>query len=344
MRKSASKWRLAVDIGAMMLQWRSGISAALIFAISFMPPISDAQSPTRVARVGFLTPIAQAGREAVFREELRRLGYTEGRNISIEYRSADGKFDRLPELAGELVGLKVDVIVAVVTQAALAAKKSTDTIPIVMISVSDPVQSGLVASLARPGANVTGNSALTAQLVGKQLELLRELLPKVSVVAALWNPANAVFQKQQVDEAKTSAMNLNVRLQFVTAQTPDDLDRAFASIAKQKTNALIILGDPVFTAHAAKIATLAARHRVPAVAGSREFTDAGGLMTYGPDYADSYRRAAAYVDRILKGTKPADLPVEQPTTFELVINNKTAKALGITIPDSIAMRAVQTAK
>jgi|KBSMisStaDraftv2_1062788.scaffolds.fasta_scaffold80701_2 putative ABC transport system substrate-binding protein len=324
-------------------RWRLTLftMVATIFSI---PSICAAQQPAKVVRLGYLTPIAQPAREDVFRQELQRLGYIEGKNIAIEYRSANGRFELLPHLAAELAGLKVDVIVAVVTQAALAAKKSTDTIPIVMISVSDPVQSGLVASLGRPGANVTGNSALTAHLVGKQLEMLRELLPKASVVAALWNPANAVFQKQQVDEAKASAMNLNVRLQFVAAQTPDDLERAFASIAKQKTNALIILGDPVFNAHAGKIATLAARHRVPAVAGSREFTDAGGLMTYGPDYADSYRRAAAYVDRILKGTKPADLPVEQPTTFELVINNKTAKALGITIPDSIAIRAVQTMK
>jgi putative ABC transport system substrate-binding protein len=316
----------------------------MVAAAISMPLICAAQPSASIARLGYLTPIAQPAREEVFRQELRRLGYVEGKNIAIEYRSANGRFELLPDLATELAGLKVDVIVAVVTQAAVAAKKSTGIIPIVMIGVSDPVQSGLVASLGRPGANITGTSALTAQLVGKQLELLREALPKTSRVAALWNPANSVFQKQQADEAKASAMGLGIRLSFFEARTGDELDRTFAEIAKQKMNALIVLGDPVLYAHASRIANLAARYRIPAVAGTREFANVGGLLTYGPAFSDNYRRAATYVDKILKGTKPADLPVEQPTTFELVINARTAKALGITIPDSLVMRADQVMK
>ena len=302
---------------------------------------SDAQQPAKTTRVGYLTPISQPAREQVFRQELRRLGYVEGQNIALEYRSANGSFERLPDLAAELVGLKVDIIVAVVTQAALAAKNATGTIPIVMIGVGDPVGAGLVASLARPGGNVTGTSTVAADVVGKQLELLREMLPKVSRVAVLWNPANPVFQKQQVDEAKAAAAKLNVQLQFVEARTPDELDRALAAIAKQRTDALFVLSDPVFGVHVARITDFAAKHRLPTVSGPREYADAGALMTYGPSFPEAFQRAATYVDRILKGTRPADLPVEQPTKFELVINAKTAKALAVRIPQSLVLRADQ---
>ncbi len=306
-----------------------------------MPLVSDAQRSTKAARLGYLTPIAQPAREEAFREELRRLGYTEGQNLVIEYRSANGRFEHLPDLAAELVGLKVDVIVTVVTQATLAAKKATGTIPIVMIGVSNPVRSGLVASLSRPGGNVTGTSALTADVVGKQLELLREMLPKGSRVSALWNPANSVFQKQQVEKAKAAAIELGVQLQFVEARTPDELDTAFTEIAKQRADALLILGDPMFSVHTARIAGLVAKHRVPAVAGTREFADAGCLMTYGPNYSEMWRRAATYVDRVLTGTKPADIPVEQPMKFELVINAKIARSLDVKIPRALVMRADQ---
>ena len=214
-------------------------------------------------------------------------------------------------------------------------------IPIVMVGVSDPVGSGLVMNLARPGGNVTGTSSEAADVVGKQLELLLEMLPKVSRVTALWNPANPVPQKQQLEEAKAAAAKLKAQLQLVEARTPDELDQVFAAIAKQRTHALLVLADPIFVVQAARIAGLVNRHRLPAVSGPREFADAGCLMTYGPSYSDGYRLAATYVDRILKGARPADLPVEQPITFELVINLKTAKALGLTIPQSLLLRADQ---
>jgi putative ABC transport system substrate-binding protein len=313
--------------------------AAVVLGILAAPFISDAQRPTTVPRIGYLTPISHPAREELFRQELRRLGYTEGQNLVIEYRSANGSFARLPDLAAELVGLKVDVIVAVVTQAALAAKKATGTVPIVMVGVSDPVGAGLVASLARPGGNVTGTSAVAADVVGKQIELLQEMLPKASRISALWNPANPVFQKQQLGEAKAAASKLRIQLQFVEARTGADLDRAFAAIAKQRADALAVLGDPVFTSHAGRIADLAARHRLPTVGGTAEQADAGILMTYGPSYSEAHQRAVGFVDRILKGASPADLPVERSTKFELVVNTRAARALGLTIPQSLVVRA-----
>ena len=318
---------------------RGRLLAAVALGILSVPFPSDAQAPVRVFRVGFLTPVSQSAREELFRHELGRLGYVEGQNLAIEYRSADGNFERLPGLAGELVALKADVIVAVVTQAALAARRATSTIPIVMVGVSDPVASGLVTSLARPGGNVTGTSATVADIVGKQLELLREMLPGVSRVAALWNPANPVFQKQQLGETMTAAAALRVQLRLVEARTSDELDRAFTAIAGQRTDALLILGDPMFTLHRARIGELAARRRLPTVSGASEFADAGVLATYGPSFADAYRLAAPYVDRLLKGAKPADLPVERIAKFELVINARTARTLGVTIPQSVAVRA-----
>jgi putative ABC transport system substrate-binding protein len=314
--------------------------AVVVGGLSLTVP-SDAQRPVKIARIGYLTPISQPPREEVFRREMRRLGYAEGVNFSIQYRSADGRFEQLPDLAEELVRLKVDVIVAVVTQAALAAKTATATIPIVMVAVADPVGTGLVASIGRPGGNVTGTSTVAADVVGKQLELLREMLPRASRVSALWNPANSVFQKRQIEEARTAAAKLKVQLQFVEARTPDELDRAFAAIAGRRTDALFILGDPMLSAHFSRIADFAARHRLPTVSATRENVDAGALMTYGPSYNEAYRRAATYVDRVLKGDRPADLPIEQSTKFELVINTRTARAIGVTIPPSLAVRADQ---
>jgi putative ABC transport system substrate-binding protein len=313
--------------------------AAVVFGVLAAPFMFDAQRPTTVPRIEYLTPISLPAREELFRQELRRLGYTEGQNLVIEYRSANGSFARLPDLAAELVGLKVDVIVAVVTQAALAAKKATGTVPIVMVEVSDPVGAGLVASLARPGGNITGTSAVAADVVGKQLELLQEMLPKVSRVSALWNPANPVFQKRQLGEARAAASKLRIQLQLVEARTGADLDRAFAAIAKQRADALAVLGDPVFTSHAGRIADLAARHRLPAVGGTAEQADAGILMTYGPSYSEAHQRAVVFVDRILEGASPADLPVEQSTKFELVVNTGAARSLGLTIPQSLVVRA-----
>ena len=300
-------------------------------------PFAAAQSQRKVFRLGFLTATSHREREEGFRSELRRLGYVEQRNLFTEHRSANGDFARLPALAAELVDLKVDVLVAVLTQAALAAKQATSTIPIVMVGVSDPVASGLVSSLARPVGNVTGTSGLSAALVGKQLEIFHQAVPGISRVAALWNPANAVFQKQQVSEAKAAAPKLKLQLQFVEAQSADELDRAFATITKHQ--ALLVLGDPLFGPLAARIAEGALSRRLPTVSGPSEFADAGMLLTYGANFSALYTRAAVYVDKLLKGARPADLPIEQPTKFELVVNLRTARALGIAIPQAVLLRA-----
>jgi putative tryptophan/tyrosine transport system substrate-binding protein len=305
----------------------------------FLLTVAEAQQPKKVPRIGFLSPTSDDSRVEAFRQGLRELGYVDGQNITIEYRWADGRFDQLPDLAAELVRLKVDLVVAVVTQASLAAKKATGTIPIVMIGVSDPVGSGLVSSLARPGANLTGTSSMTAEIVGKQLELLKEIFPKTLRVAALWNPANPIFQAIQRKEAETAARALRMQIQIQEARGSDDIDRAFAALAKQRTRALIILNDPVFTAERKRIADRSAKHRIASVSGTLEYTDAGGLMAYGPSFPDIYRRAATYVDKILRGAKPADLPVERPTKFELVISLKAAKEIGLTIPPNVLARA-----
>jgi putative tryptophan/tyrosine transport system substrate-binding protein len=301
--------------------------------------LAHAQQPKKVSRIGFLSPTSDDSRVEAFRQGLRELGYVDGQNITIEYRWADGKFDKLPDLASELVRLKVDVVVAVVTQASLAAKKATATIPIVMIAVADPLGSGLVSSLARPGANITGTSSMTAEVVGKQLELLKETLTKISRVAALWNPANPVFQAIQRKEAEAVARALGLQLHILEARGADEIDRAFTTMAKKNMKALLVLNDPVFTAHRKQISDLSAKHRLPSVSGTWEYPAVGGLMAYGPSFPDMYRRAAIYVDKILKGTKPAELPVEQPTKFELVINLKTAKQIGLTIPPNVLARA-----
>jgi putative ABC transport system substrate-binding protein len=239
----------------------------------------------------------------------------------------------------ELVGLKVDVVVAVVTQASLAAKKATGTTPIVMVGVSDPVGSGLVSSLARPGANITGTSSMTAEVVGKQLELLKESLHKLSRVGALWNPANPVFQAIQRKEAEAAARALGMQLHILEARGAYEIDRALRAMAKERMKALLVLIDPVFNAHRKRIADLSVKHRLTSVSGTLEYPVGGGLMAYGPSFPDMYRRAAIYVDKILKGAKPVDLPVEQPTKFELVINLKTAKQIGLTIPPQVLARA-----
>jgi len=281
-------------------------------------------------------------REA-FRQGLRDLGYVEGRNVVIEYRDAEGKHERLPALAAELVALKVDVIVAPPTPAALAAKQATRTLPIVFFSVSDPVSSGLVTSLGRPGGNVTGLSDLTPELVGKCLEQLKQAVPGVSRAAVLWQPGafGERTEKDLLKAAEVAARALGVRLQFVEARGPDDFDRAFSKMTSARADALTVLPTAMFVSERRRLVDLAAKNRLPTVFPYRESVDAGGLMSYGPNLADMYRRAATYVDKILKGAKPGDLPVEQPTKFELVINAKTAKALSLTIPQSVLLRADQ---
>jgi putative ABC transport system substrate-binding protein len=260
----------------------------------------------------------------------------------IEYRDAEGKYERFPALAAELVALKVDVIVAAgSTPAALAAKQATRTLPIVFIAVGDPVQSGLVNSLARPGGNVTGSSNLVAELVGKCLEQLKQAVPGVSRVAVLWQPGalGERTDRNMLKGAEVAARTLGVRLQFVEALAPEDFDRALSDMTKARADALTVLPSSMFNSERRRLVALAAKNRLPAVYPWREGVDAGGLMAYGPNLADLYRRAATHVDRILKGAKPADLPVEQATKFELVINLKTAKALGLTIPQSVLGRA-----
>jgi putative ABC transport system substrate-binding protein len=303
------------------------------------PFAARAQQVGKVPRIGYLSPgSATPGPLAYhdeFRRGLRELGYVEGRNIVIEYRFADGNFDRLAQLAAELVQLNVDVIVSVVTQASLAAKNATSTIPIVIVSVGDPVGAGLVTSLARPGANVTGNSAMTTEVIGKSLGLFKQTVPKVSPMAVLWNPDNVVYQGQILRETEVAARTLGIQLQMFGARSPDEFDRTFAAIADARAASLLVLPDPVFSAYTTRIADLANKSRLPAMYGLREDAAAGGLLAYGPKYADLYRRAASYVDKILKGAKPADLPVEQPTKFEFIINLKTARTLGLTIPAGI---------
>ena len=322
------------------------LAAALILILADAR-LADAQQPKNPARIGFLAVATRTGYQHLtepFLQGLRELGYVEGQNISIEYRWADGNFERLPALAAELVGLKVDVIVATVTQASLAAKNATRTIPIVMVAVANPVDSGLIASLARPEANITGTSVMNDEIVGKQLELLKEILPKISRVAAMWNPANPVFQKLQLRAVEATARTLNVSLQKVEARNQDEIERAFKAIAKEGTRALHVFPDPVFTTHRGLIADLALKLRLPAISGTKEYADAGLLMSYGPSFPESYRRAAIYVDKILKGAKPGDIPVERSRKFELVINLKTAKQIGLTVPQSVMYRADKVIK
>jgi putative ABC transport system substrate-binding protein len=304
---------------------------------------ASARQAAKVARIGYLAPnlAASPHLHEAFSQGLRDLGYVEGQNIVIEYRSAEGKAERLPALAAELVALKVDVIVVPGTVGVLAAKRATKTIPIVFTVASDPVGSGLVTSLARPGGNVTGLSILAPELVGKCLELLTQAVPGISRVAVLWQPGGhgERTDKDTLEGADVAARALGVRLQFVEAKGPTDIDRAFSDMTRARAGALTVLGGGMFFGVRRRLVDLAAKNRLSAVYPWRDFVDAGGLMSYGANLADLYRRAATYVDKILKGAKPADLPVEQPTKFELVINLKTAKALGLTIPPSVLGRA-----
>ena len=318
---------------------------ALVLGGLFGAVAVEAQEAAKVARIGYLVASHDAPRlREAFRQGLRDLGYVEGRNLVIEIRSAEGKHERYPALAAELVALKVDVIVASGgTPSALAAKQATGTLPIVFINVGDPVTSGLVTSLARPGGNVTGLSVVAPELISKRLELLTQAVPGVSRIAVLWQPGalEERTEKDRLQRAEVAGRTLGIRLQFVEARGPKDLDRAFSDMTRARAGALTDLEGSVFWSERKRIVDLAAKNRLPAVYALREFVDVGGLMSYGPDFADLFRRAATYVDKILKGAKPADLPVEQPTKFELVINLKAAKALGLTIPQSVLARADQ---
>jgi putative ABC transport system substrate-binding protein len=276
---------------------------------------------------------------AAFQQGLRDLGWIEGRNIFIDYRFAEGRFERLPGLAAELVRLNVDVIAATTTPAAVAARNATGTIPIVMFSVGDPVGLGLITSLAHPSGNVTGLTySVGLETFGKQLELLKETVPGIRRVAVLWNPANP-GSALAMSNVKLAARSLGAHLQLLETRSPDEFDGAFAAMARERAEALLVVSDPFFGVHGARLADLATRHRLPSMHGVRELVEAGGLMNYGPSMPDNFRRGAGYVDKVLRGASPSDLPVQQPVKFELVINLKAAKMLGITLPQSMVLRA-----
>ncbi|MEO5590885.1 MAG: ABC transporter substrate-binding protein [Gemmatimonadaceae bacterium] len=313
-----------------------GVALGLLAA----PLAARAQLAGRIYRIGYLSNGSSTGSyPEAFRQGLRELGWQEGRNIVIDYRFAEGRSDRLADFAAELVRINVDIIVATPTPAAAAAKDATKTIPIVIISVGDPVGLGLIASLARPGGNVTGLSySVGLETVGKQLGLLKETVPKLRRVAILSNPGNP-SHVLAIGEAKVAARSLEVQLQLLEARGPNEFDGAFAAMVKERAEALLVMSDSVFNLHRTRLADLAAKNYLPSMYGLRDNVEAGGLMFYGPRLADHYRHAATFVDKILKGAKPGDLPVEQPTKFELVINRKTAKSLGLTIPPSLIGRA-----
>ena len=305
--------------------------------------LAAAQS-AKAARVGFLSTnlSADGGRTDVFRQRLRELGYIEGHNLIIEYRDAEGKPERFPVLAAELAGLKPDVMVtAGGTAAVRAAKKATTTLPIVFVGVGDPVQEGLVASLARPGGNVTGLSLVAPESISKWLELLKLVVPGADLVAVLYNPDPMPESARiaRLREVELSARALGLRVQLFEARGPEEFEPAFSEISTSGAGALLLLSTPVFQIAQQRLADLAAKYRLPAVYQFREFVEAGGLMSYGPNSRELFQRAAEYVDKILKGATPAELPVEQPTRFHLVLNLKTAKALGLTVPQSLLARA-----
>ena len=308
------------------------------------PLVVHAQHPAKVYRIGLLGGSAPSEQEASARlwdsffQALGELGYIEGQNIVVEGRWYGEQTERLPTLAAELVQLKVDVIVAGAAPAPEAAQRATSTVPIVMASHPDPVGSGLVASLARPGTNVTGLSNVAAELVSKQLQLLKEVVPGISRVAVLWNPTVAT-QRLALQRMEAAAQSLGLQLQLLEARAPTDFVNAFSTMTRGRAGAVITLSSSMFFAERSRLAELAVQSRLPSMYTVREYAQAGGLITYGPDIRDNWRRAASYVDKILKGAKPADLPVEQPTKFELIVNLKTAKALSLTLPPTLLARA-----
>ena len=312
---------------------------ALIVALPGAPLNAEAQQGPSVYRIGILSPESlQPGLLEEFREELRKLGYVEGKNVAIEIRHPEGKTERLPALADELVRRRVDVILAVNTSAVQAAKKATTTIPIVMTRVADPVRTGLVSSLARPGGNITGVSFMIEELSVKRLQLLKEVIPSISRVALLWYTGNlggAAIAK----ELEVASAQMGLQILRLPVQGPGDFPRAVEAASRDRAEALLLVDDAMITKHRSPILSLAAKHKLPVTSQYKAVAEAGGLIAYGSSTAPMHRRAAQYVDKILRGAKPADLPVEQPTEFELVINLKTAKAFGLTIPPSVLLRA-----
>jgi putative tryptophan/tyrosine transport system substrate-binding protein len=327
-----------------MMRRTIGFLVTLTLAILVAPRAADAQPVGKVWRIGVLQAFSPAVSEPfveAFRQGLRELGYVEGQNLAGEYRWAHGQVEALPALAAELVRLHVDLLFAGSTAASLAAKDATQTIPIVFVGVADPVGAGLVASLARPGGNITGRSFQNAELGPKRLELLREVSPrKVSRVGVVFNPMD-VGNVLGIRELEGPTRALGMTLKPIDVRSPDAFEGAFARMASEGVDAVVVLAGPLTNTHATQLVHLTARTRLPAIYGRRDYVEAGGLMSYGPSLPDMHRRVATYVDKILKGTKPADLPVEQATTFELVINLKTAQALGQTIPTSLLFQATE---
>jgi ABC-type uncharacterized transport system substrate-binding protein len=314
----------------------------LTLAMFAAPLTGGAQQTVKIPRIGVLQVGTAAGNQHLFdafKQGLRERGYVEGQHVVFERRLGEGRSERVREAAAELVRMKVDLIVTSTDQGIAAVKQKTQTIPIVMANSTDPVGTGFVASLARPGGNITGNSAMSPELSGKRLELLREVVPRLSRVAILWNPdiRGAVIDYRETENA---ARSLHLQLQSVEVDRADDLDRALSAVTAGRAEALIVPAvSPLFFANRRQIVSFAQKSRLPSIYGTQDFADAGGLMAYGPNAADQWRRAATYVDKILKGARPAELPVEQATRFELVINLKTAKAIGLTIPPSLLQRA-----
>ena len=324
------------------------VLSILVVVLLAVAVIAEAQQPKKVPRIGYLSsvePASESTRAEPFRLGLRELGYIEGQNIAIEYRYAEGKIDRQPELAAELVRLKVDIIVAGGDNPVRAAKNATKTIPIVMMgSASDPVEAGFIESLARPGGNITGITNLARELGGKRLELLKEAVPKLARVAVLFDPAIRPAVREVKEVLPVAAHALRLTLQPWEIRAVDDFERVFTALNKERPDGLYVTANPLTRGNRKRVGDFAIKSRIPSVYSSREAVDAGGLMYYGANLADSYRRVAYYVDRILKGAKPADLPVEQPTKFELVINLKTAKQIGLTIPPELLARATRLIK
>jgi putative ABC transport system substrate-binding protein len=320
------------------------VALYVLLLAPFFP--AEAQQTKKVPRIGLLlapTPSFYSARVEAFRQGMRELGYVEGKNFVIEYRYAEGKVDRLPDLAADLVHLKVDLIVTASNDGVLAAKKATRTIPIVFATAADPVGTGLVPDLARPGGNITGTSNVAQDLYGKRLELLKESFPKATRVAFLWRSVG-VRKNLPFTEMEVVAKVLGVKLQSLDVRGLDDFDGAFEAAKRESAQALIAYPDPVINAQQTRIVDFATKNRLPAMYAGPEFVDAGGLMSYAPRYTDSWRRAATYVDKILKGVKPADLPIEQPMKFEFIINLKAAKQIGVTIPPNVLARADRVIK
>jgi putative ABC transport system substrate-binding protein len=319
-----------------------------LLAIFLLTNVSyaQAQQSGKVARIGFLgnsTAALEANLVGPFRDGLRDLGYVEGQNILIEYRWAEGKYERFPALLAELIAAKVEVIVTAGTPPTQAYQKAKTSIPLVMIAVGDPVGTGIIASLNRPGGNITGLTSISPELEGKRIELLREVIPKLSHIAVMWNPKNA-FHAIENKEVESVAAALRLKVLYLAVETQEQLDNAFAQILKERPQALLVLADRVYLHNRARIMDFSVQHRLPGIYAYLELVEAGGLMSYGPSYADMHRRAAAYVDKILKGAKPADLPVERPMKFELVVNLNAAKQIGVKIPPNVLARADRVIK